>query len=209
MSVAAAPTYRGAVTTTRERLLDAAHHLAETQGWASVTMAKVAGLAGVSRQTVHNELGTRPALAQALALRELERFLEEVRARMAEQSDVGSAVRAGCEAALEMAEASSLVRTVVAPDGRDHGADSDLLATLTTESGLIVETATAVVSGELLRLFAPLPFDEREVQVAGEVVVRLVLSCVTRPSKPPAEAAAEIGWVFDLVLRGRAAEGRV
>ena len=128
---------------------------------------------------------------------------------MAAETDVASAVRAGCEAALEMAEGSSLVRTVVAPDGRDHGADADLLATLTTESGLIVETATAVVSGELMRLFAPLPFDESEVQVAAEVVVRLVLSCVTRPSKPSAQAAAEIGWVLDLVLRGRAAEGRV
>ena len=41
-----------------------------------------------------------------------------------------------------------------------------------------------------------------EVDVAVESVVRLVLSAITRPSKPPAEAAADIGWILRLALRG-------
>jgi hypothetical protein len=32
--------------------------------------------------------------------------------------------------------------------------------------------------------------------------VRLVLSALTRPSKPPKEAAADIAWVIELALAG-------
>ena len=38
---------------------------------------------GVSRQTVYNEFGTKHGLAQQLALRELQRFLDVVNERMA------------------------------------------------------------------------------------------------------------------------------
>ena len=41
-----------------------------------------------------------------------------------------------------------------------------------------------------------------EVDIAVESVVRLVLSAITRPSKPPAQAAADIGWILRLALKG-------
>ncbi len=196
------PAYGASGPSTRDRLLDAAQHLVETDGWAAVTMSRIAGLGGVSRQTVHNELGTKHTLAQALALRELERFLDVVRTRMAAEDDLVAGIRAACEGVLELGERSLLVRTIVTSVPSEQ--DGDLLAILTTESGEIVEAASAVVRASLLERFAPVPLADAELDVAVEVVVRLVLSCITRPSKPPAQAAADIAWVLDLALRGAA-----
>lgn len=195
--------YGAEVTSTRDRLLDAAQHLVESDGWSNVTMARIAGLAGVSRQTVHNELGTRHSLAQALALRELDRFLAVVRDRLRGADDVVEAVRSACEGALELGESSLLVRTIVTTVPSEQ--DGDLLAALTTESGEIVAVASAVVRAELLDCFAPLPFEDAELDIAVEVVVRLVLSAITRPSKPAADAARDIAWILGLALEGRAA----
>src|SRR5680860_222326 len=64
----------------RDRLIEAASQITCDTGWSDVTMAKLAGRVGVSRQTVYNELGSKPALGQALVLRELDRFLDVVAA---------------------------------------------------------------------------------------------------------------------------------
>lgn len=41
-------------------------------------MAEAASAAGVSRQTLYNEFGTRDELGQALVIRESDRFLDAV-----------------------------------------------------------------------------------------------------------------------------------
>ena len=43
--------------------------------------------------------------------------------------------------------------------------------------------------------------------VAVGVVVRLVLSSITRPSKPAREAADEVAWMLGLAIAGREASG--
>ena len=184
----------------RERLLDAAYEMLETSGWASVTMAKLASAVGVSRQTVHTELGTRHKLAEALALRELSRFLELVRTRMADEPELVDGIRAACRGVLELGETSVLVRTVFGSITSEN--DADFLAILTTESGEIVESAVAVVTQSVREFYAPLPFTDDELDVAAEAIVRLVLSAITRPSKPPREAADDIAWVIELALAG-------
>jgi len=77
-----------------ERVLDAASEITREQGWGHVTMAKVAGLAGVSRQTVYNEFGAKPGLGQAMVLRELDRFLAVVAEELDAREDLGTAIRA-------------------------------------------------------------------------------------------------------------------
>lgn len=184
----------------RDRVLDAATELIEESGWSSVTMTKLASAVGVSRQTIHTEVGTRHGLAQALALRELGRFLDVVRERLAAKSDVVESVRSACLGALEMGESSLIVRTIVTSVPSEQ--DADLLTILTTESGEIVETASLVLRESLVELYPDLPFTEAELAVAVEAVVRLVLSAITRPSKPPAQAADDIAWILELALRG-------
>ena len=184
----------------RERLLDAAHRMIETSGWASVTMAKLAAEVGVSRQTVHTELGTRHALAEALTLRELGRFLDLVRDRLAAEDDLVQGIRSACQGVLELGESSVLVRTVFGSVTDQN--DADFLTILTTESGEIVELACGVVTECVKEYYPPLPFTDAELDVAAEAIVRLVLSALTRPSKPPKDAADDVAWVIELALAG-------
>lgn len=185
----------------RERLLTSAHDLTEAEGWAAVRMAKVAEAAGVSRQTVYNEFGTKRGMAEQLALRELARFLAVVRERMEGAADVVDGIRAACEGALLLGEQSVLVRGAGASGA---GGDDDFLALLTTESAGIVDGATVAVQSNLDELFGPTGLTPGQEQVAVEAVIRLVLSAMTRPSKPPTEAASDIAWLFGHVLRGAA-----
>ena len=51
----------------RLTVLEAANRLAADRPWSAVTMAQIAKEAGVSRQTLYNEFGTRDELAFKLA----------------------------------------------------------------------------------------------------------------------------------------------
>jgi len=184
----------------RDRLLDSAQAQIERRGWSSVTMSRIADDVGVSRQTVYNELGTKRQLAEHLAMRELARFLDVVRERMAAHSDLVEAVRAACEGVLELGENSLLVRTIVGSVPGEH--DPDLLSILTVESGEIVDVAKIAVTECIVAGGHDLPLGEADIDVAVESVVRLVLSAITRPSKPPAEAARDIAWILGLALEG-------
>ncbi|MEV7395512.1 TetR family transcriptional regulator [Aeromicrobium sp. NPDC092404] len=193
-------TTAAAVAPVRERLLDAAQGMIEDTGWSSVTMARIGARAGVSRQTVYNEFGTKHGLAEQLAMRELSRFLDIVRERMVGETELVDGIRAACEGALLMGEQSLLVRTIVTSLPEEQ--DADFLQILTTESGEIVEVAVAVVKQSIVELYPPVPMTDAELEIAVEVVVRLVLSAITRPSKPPREAAADIAWITGLAIKG-------
>lgn len=183
----------------RDRLLDAARDLTINGGWGSVTMAAIAAEVGVSRQTVYNELGAKDRLAEALVLRELERFLEVVRDRVLAADDVVTALRDACEGALDFAERNPLVSAALSslPEG-----GNELLPLLTTDSARIVETAKLVVIDSLAVKPFDLPFAPDELDRAVEMVIRLVLSALTRPSRTPAQTADDIAWMFRLVLAG-------
>ena len=82
------------VETIRDRIVVAATQLTTAEGWASVTMSRLADIVGVSRQTVYNEIGTKPALAEAMILNELALFLDEVdQAFTAHPDDLIEAIR--------------------------------------------------------------------------------------------------------------------
>ncbi len=111
-------------------------------------------------------------------------------------------IRAACEGSLLLGEESLLIRTIVGSAVADQ--DNDFLAFLTTESGEIVEAAIVVVMQAIDDFYPPTPLSEAETRIAVESVVRLVLSALTRPSKPPIEAAADIAWIIGLALDGAA-----
>jgi AcrR family transcriptional regulator len=187
----------------REALLDAAQRQIERAGWTSVTMAKIADEVGVSRQTVYNELGTKHGLAEALALRELARFMQVVRDRMAEHDELLDGIHAACLGVLELAERSLLVRTIAGSLPGEQ--DADFLQLLTTESGEIVAGASLAAKAAIVECYPPLPLTEQELDIAVDAIVRLILSAITRPAKPPHAVADDITWLVSLVLAGAAA----
>ncbi|HEX6249644.1 MAG TPA: TetR family transcriptional regulator [Nocardioidaceae bacterium] len=198
MSVDAPATFRDSVRTLlRDRLLDAAASITAAEGWGAVTMAKLADEVGVSRQTVYNELGSKPRIAEELVMRELDRFLDVVRSRMAAESDLVAALRSACEGTLEEASANPLLEAILASA---HTGGSDLLPLLTTQSQGLIGTARAVVVESLREQGFETGLRDDELLTAVDAVIRLVLSHVMQPVKPPAEAAEDIAWVVGHVL---------
>jgi len=191
MTVTTAP------ATMRERVIDAAVTLTTEDGWAQVTMARLAEVVGVSRQTVYNEVGSKPLLAEAMILRELERFLALVTVAFdAHPTDLVAAIRDASRAVLEASQDNLLLKAIVSAT---HGADTELLPLLTTHAGALLSTAKAVVFDRVA------PYDvaltPTQLDAAIDTVVRVVLSHVMQPSASPARTADDIAWISALVLR--------
>jgi AcrR family transcriptional regulator len=182
----------------RDRLLDAAGAAYREQGWRRLTMAKIADRAGVSRQTVYNEFGTKQQMAEQLIMRELETFLAIVRERFEAEAEFVPAVRAAVEGALLTAERNALLRSVLESD---VNGDAELLPFI-VQSQWLVDRATTFLVDLVVGRFSELPVPADRLVVALESVVRLVLSHVTRPSRSPAETADDIAFIVAAVLAG-------
>ena len=82
------------------------------------------------------------------------------------------------------------------------GGDDDFLTILTTESGEIVETATAAVQQAVVEFYPPTGLTSRAARRLRRGRRAMGDSAMTRPSKRPEETAADIGWLLGLALRG-------
>jgi AcrR family transcriptional regulator len=183
--------------TLRERLVAAAVVLTTEQGWAQVTMARLAEAVGVSRQTVYNEIGTKPRLAEAMILAELDRFLGVVTVAFdSHPTDLVAAIEAACRSVLEASQDNPLLHAVVSAT---HGADTELLPLLTTHSESLLATAKAVVVDRVEPYDVEL--DAPQLGAAIDMVVRVVLSHVMQPTASPERTAADLAWIADRVLR--------
>lgn len=183
----------------RDRLLAEASELTRQGGWQTLTMAKLADRVGVSRQTVYNEIGSKSQLAEAMVMHELEVFLQGVdHAFEQHPDDLVAALREAARRVLETARTNPLLHAVLSAS---HGAESDLLPLLTTQSAPLIEAARQMIGDHLTHYDVPLADDELDAAV--DMVVRLVLSHVTLPSGSPEETADQIAWIARKVLEHR------
>ncbi|GAA1477486.1 TetR/AcrR family transcriptional regulator [Nocardioides aestuarii] len=186
------------MTSLRDRLVTAAVELTLAHGWSQVTMARLAAEVGVSRQTVYNEVGGKEALAEAMILAELDRFLGVVSdAFDAHPDDLVAAIEAAARGVLDQAQGNDLLKAVVSAT---HGADTELLPLLTTHAESLLAAAKLVVAERV----APydLGLDDVRLEAAIDMVVRVVLSHVMQPSATPEATAADLAWIAARVLRG-------
>lgn len=155
-------------------------------------MAAVAAAAGVSRQTVYNELHSREGLARAYVLREADAFLSAVEDAAAQHvDDPRAALQAAFAVFLTAAAEHPLISKVAA------GEDESLLELL--HDAPVVEHATAY-----LRTFFTdsWPIADEDAQLVADSLVRLALSHATRPGDgPPPDVARLFGPFVDAVLR--------
>ncbi|MFC4785818.1 TetR family transcriptional regulator [Nocardioides sp. MAHUQ-72] len=192
-----APHAAAAAPTMRERIVESAVALTTEVGWARVTMATVADRVGVSRQTVYNEVGTKPGLAEAMILHELDRFLGVVNLAFdAHPDDLVAAIREASRGVLVLAQDNQLLHAVVSAT---HGADTELLPLLTTHAESLLAAAKIVIADRIEPY--DLGLDEEHLEAAIDMVVRVVLSHVMQPSGPPDRTAADIAWIAARVLR--------
>ena len=184
--------------TLRQRMVAAATVMTTTEGWARVTMSRLAQVVGVSRQTVYNEIGTKNALAEAMILAELDNFLARVTHAFDQHPhDLPDAIEAAIRGVLELAQDNPLLHAVVSST---HGADTELLPLLTTHSSQLLKLAKVVVL-ERVAAYDP-PLTPAELDGAIDMVVRVVLSHVMQPSGTPERTAASLAFVSRRVLAG-------
>lgn len=180
---------------TRDRLIDTAIALTAEHGWSAVTMVRLAETAQVSRQTVYNDIGTRADLAEAMILRELERFLGCVTEAFEDSDDLRGAIRQASYAVLDRAQDNRLLHAIVSAT---HGADTELLPFLTSNSHGLLGFASAIVREHLDRFDHGLT--PAEADTAVDAVVRVVLSHVMQPGGSPDAIADDIAWMAARVL---------
>ena len=184
------------VPTHRDRLLVAAARFTSEHGWGALTMGKLADLVGVSRQTVYNELGGKPQLAEAMVMRELALFLDHVDSAFRDNpDDLVAAIEAAAYRVLDLARTDPLLHAILSSS---QGADSELLPLLTTNSEGLLGAAGEMIRAHVVTYDVPL--EEHRVEVLIDMVVRLVLSHVMQPTGEPAETAATVAWIAARVL---------
>ncbi|MEU5140253.1 TetR/AcrR family transcriptional regulator [Streptomyces sp. NPDC021139] len=189
----------------RESLLDAAYTALARRPWSAVRMVDVAASAGVSRQTLYNEFGSKDGLARALVRREADDYLAGVERALSGPSDPRERLTATAEWMMSAAHDNALVRAMLTGCWSERLPSPALPAVRSSAAvpaqrradgalpspgdfvGLVRDRAVAVLGGA-----GPLPPpDAAELARSCELAVRLALSCV---AAPPAE-----GGVADLV----------
>lgn len=171
----------------RETLLDAAGDQLRQRSWSEVTMADIATAAGVSRQTLYTEFGSRAEFSQAFVLRETARFLEAVeQAVRVNAEDPTAALAAAFDLFLSVAAEHPLIRALISGDGT---ADS-LLPLITTQGKPVVESAAEHLAGVIVSCWPQV--EEADARMLAECLVRLAISHAALPTDPAGMTAASV-----------------
>ncbi|MFB4317024.1 TetR/AcrR family transcriptional regulator [Actinomadura sp. 21ATH] len=184
---------------TRDALLDAAAEQLVRRGYRGVRMQDVAAAAGVSRQTVYNEFGDKWGLAQAVVLRDNERYLDDIDRILSEHDDLFAAVEAAVLFTLETSADDPIKKVVLTGAGGD-----ELLPLLTTRADPVLFTASARLTEHALEQW---PWMERaEVSEIADAAIRLTMSHIMLPSEPPERVARFVAHMVTRYLGGAPGE---
>ena len=171
----------------RETLFAAARDEVQQRPWSEITMAEIAAAAGVSRQTLYKEFGSRNEFAQALVIHEGERFLDAVDTAVREHlDDPRAAVGAALETFLRTAGEDPLVRILLSDDG-----SAGLLPFVTTRGAPVVLWATARLTATIEEGWPQAP--PPKARLLAENLVRLAISHITAPGDSPEATATQTG----------------
>jgi AcrR family transcriptional regulator len=188
----------------RESLLDAAYTALARRPWSAVRMVDVAAAAGVSRQTLYNEFGSKEGLARALVRREADGYLVGVERALTASGDARERLTATAEWTASTARENALVRAMLTGCWSERLPSPTLSAVPSSSAvpaqrradgplpspgdlvALVRDRAVTVLAGP-----GTPKSDTAELARSCELVVRLALSCV---AAPPGE-----GGVADLV----------
>ena len=118
----------------RDSVLDAMREELLGKDWSAITLSDVARTAGVSRQSIYNEFGSRQGLAQGYALRLADRLVDAVGGAIdGSGGDVYAAFLTGFRAFFTDSAADPLVVSLLS-----GSAKPDLLQIITIDSGPII-----------------------------------------------------------------------
>ncbi|WP_030145159.1 TetR family transcriptional regulator [Spirillospora albida] len=178
----------------RDRLLDAAYELVAPGGWGGMRMTHLASRAGVSRQTVYTEFGSKDAIGEALVMREVERFLVGIQEQLdANRDDLAAATVAGVAFTLREAADNHLLKSIFTSA---RGGNEDLLALVAVRSDQLLRTAQDALDGYVSDAWPRI--DPLSRSLAIETVVRITVSHIVQPVAPAEETAERVA---EIVMR--------
>jgi len=170
----------------RDSVLDAMRDLLLTRDWSAITLSDVARAAGISRQTIYNEFGSRHGLAQGYALRLADRLVDTVRAGL--EANVGNLYESflrGFRDFFTESAADPLVMSLLT-----GVAKPDLLQIITTDSGPIITRSSARLATAFTQTWVATSDDDAH--VLARAIVRLCLSYVSMPPEADHDVAADL-----------------
>ncbi|KAA8968283.1 MAG: TetR/AcrR family transcriptional regulator [Mycobacterium sp.] len=170
----------------RDSVLDAMRELLQTRDWSAITLADVARAAGVSRQTIYNEFGSRQGLAQGYALRLADRLVDLVEEAIGSNiGDIYATLLHGFRAFFAESAADPLVISLLT-----GAAKPDLLQIITTDSAPIITHC----SQRLTALFKNswITIREHDAAILARAIVRLAMSYVSMPPEADHDVAADL-----------------
>jgi AcrR family transcriptional regulator len=170
----------------RDSVLDAMRDLLQSRDWSAITLSDVAGAAGISRQTIYNEFGSRQGLAQGYALRLADRLVDAVHAAIdAHVGDIYEAFLQGFRSFFAESAADPLVISLLT-----GVAKPDLLQIITTDSAPIITRASARLTSALIHSWVAT--SEEDAGVLARAIVRLAMSYVSMPPEADHDVARDL-----------------
>lgn len=170
----------------RDTVLDAMRRELLRTDWSAITLSEVARSAGVSRQTIYNEFGSRQGLAQAYALRLADRLVDDIdSAIVSNVGNVYGAFLAGFRSFFAASAADPLVISLL-----NGAAKPDLLQIITTGSGPIITHCSSRLAGALVDSWVQAPAEDAG--VLARAIVRLAISYVSMPPEADHDVAADL-----------------
>jgi len=180
----------------RQPIIEAAIEMTARDGWAAVTMTRLAEQVGVSRQTVYNEIGSKSSLADAMLAHELGRFLAAIGDAFDRHADdLVEAIYDAVRDVLDLARDNLLVRAIASAT---HGADTELVPLLTTQAETLLIEVKAMLAARVESYRPGLTGEQIEVLI--DLMTRTVLSHVIQPTGTPAGTADGLAWLASRVL---------
>jgi len=172
--------------------------------WRKVTLEAVAKRAGVSRQTIYNDFGSRAGLAEAYAFELADAFCDLVDADLeANAEDPRAALEAALRTFLYATSADPLIKRV-----QDGDAHPDLVRLVTTDSGQLLAHIAARLTDAVVRIWPVV--DPVAARTLARTIARLGMSYVALPPEREDDVAAELAGLlapaFVATLRDAAPE---
>ena len=170
----------------RDSILDGMRDLLLTRDWSAITLSLVASAAGISRQTIYNEFGSRQGLAQAYALRLADRLVDQIDdAIEGNVGDVYSAFLQGFRDFFTESAADPLVTSLLT-----GAIKPDLLQLITTDSGPIISHCSQRLTATFMHSWVTC--SEDDAGILARAIVRLAMSYISMPPEADHDVAADL-----------------
>ena len=170
----------------RDSILDGMRELLLTRDWSSITLSDVAKAAGISRQTIYNEFGSRQGLAQGYALRLADGLVNQIDDAINDNvGDIYAVFLQGFRDFFTESAADPLVISLLTGSSKP-----DLLQIITTDSAPIITRCSARLTESLMASWVRA--SEEDAGVLARAIVRLAMSYVSMPPEADHDVARDL-----------------